>query len=98
MTRDRIMMLLCSQDYPEFMLEQTADKIEHLSPQISSAFEEWAEFGTKPTIEYCGYTYAKLIKNFGMKPIAAFLALDWLFREPEIASVALKRGIRKINK
>lgn len=97
MTRDRIMMLLCSQDYPEFMLEQTADKIEHLTPQISSAFEEWEKFGTEPTIEFCGYTYTKLVENFGMKPIAAFLALDWLSREPEKASAALKRGIRKIN-
>lgn len=97
MEKDKIIMLLCSQDYPEYMLEQTANKIERLSPPIASLFEVWADDGTEPQINICGYTYSNLIKGFGMKPIAAFLALDWLLREPEEASAALKRGIRKLN-
>ena len=30
MDRDNIIMLLCSQDYPQYMLEQTADKLENM--------------------------------------------------------------------
>ncbi len=97
MGRDNILMLLCAQEYPEFMLEQTADKIEHLSPNIAKAFEDWADKEVIPTMDVCGYSYGKLIKEFNMRPIAAFLALDWLTREPEKASEALKRGIRKIK-
>ena len=97
MNRDNILMLLCAQGYPEFMLEQTADKVEKLSYDIAKAFEDWVEDGTIPTMEICGYSYDKLIKNFNMRPIAAFLALDWLVREPEKASEALKRGIRKLK-
>ena len=97
MNRDKILMLLCSQEYPEFMLEQTADKIERLSPNIAEAFESWADERVEPTMEICGYSYEKLIKDFNMRPIGAFLTLDWLTREPEKATEALKRGIRKLK-
>ena len=97
MERDKIIMLLCSQDYPEFMLEQTADKLERLTPQIARLFETWAETEQKPDLEICGYSYSRLTRDFKMKPVAAFLALDWLVREPKKASAALNRGIRKLN-
>jgi len=96
MERDKIIMLLRSQDYLEFMLEQTADKIERLTPSVAQAFEIWSDSREVPEMEIYGYTYFNLIKDFGMKPIAAFLALDWLTRESKKASAALKRGIRKI--
>lgn len=94
MTRDRIIMILCSQEYPEFMLEQTADKLERLVPYVAKAFDAWAEYGEEPTLTVGDWTYSKLIKKFIMRPIAAFLALDWLIREPEKAEKVLKRGIK----
>lgn len=97
MERDKILMLLCSQDYPEFMLEQTADKIERLTPEIARHFETWAETDENPNLEICGYSFSRLTSEFKMKPVAAFLALDWLVREPKKASAALNRGIRKLN-
>ena len=30
MDRNNIIMILCSQDYPQYMLEQTADKLENM--------------------------------------------------------------------
>ena len=94
MTRDNLIMTLCAQDYPDYMLNQTIDKIEHMDERIKSAFEEWLDCNTIPTIEIEGWNYEKLVQTFKMRPVAAFLALDWLKREPEKASKALKRGIR----
>ena len=94
MNRDKIIMALCAQDYPASMLEQTADKIEHMDDCLKTAFEEWLDKGIIPTIDIEGWNYETLIKKFHMKPAAAYLALDWLIREPEKASKALKRGIR----
>lgn len=94
MNRDTIIQVLCAQDYPEYMLDQTADKVERLAPPIAQAFEDWVDEQTVPTISIEGWDYSRLIKDFKMRPVAAFLALDWLTREPEKASKALKRGIR----
>lgn len=98
MERDKIIMLLCAQNYPEYMLEQTADKVERLPHELSEALEEWADCGKEPDLEIQGYSYARLVKEYDMRPIGAFLTLDWLRREPEKAVAALKRGIRKIKK
>lgn len=87
-------MTLCAQDYPDYMLEQTADKIERMDERIKAAFEEWVDNDVIPTIEIEGWSYNKLVEKFKMRPVAAFLALDWLTREPEKAAKALKRGIR----
>ena len=94
MDRDNIIMLLCSQDYPQYMLEQTADKLENMNSCLMEAFEDWANNGTIPTIEVEGWSYKRLIEKFKMRPIAAFLALDWLIRDPEKASKSLKKSIR----
>lgn len=87
-------MTLCAQDYPDYMLEQTADKVERMDERIKAAFEEWVDSNVIPTIEIEGWNYDKLVKKFKMRPVAAFLALDWLTREPEKAAKALKRCIR----
>lgn len=98
MDRDKIIMLLCSQNYPEYLLEQTADKVEKLPQELSEALEEWADSGKEPEMDLCGYNFARLIKEYDMQPIGAILTLDWLRREPGKAVAALKRGIRKIKK
>ena len=94
MNRDNIIMTLCAQDYPDYMLEQTADKVERMDERIKAAFEEWGDNDVIPTIEIEGWSYNKLVEKFKMRPVAAFLALDWLTREPEKAAKALKRGLR----
>jgi uridine phosphorylase len=94
MDREKIIMILCAESYPEFMLEQTADKVEKLTPNINEAFEMWADTGNVPQIEIEGFTFTSLREKFNMRPVAVFLALDWLTREPQKAKVALNRGIR----
>lgn len=94
MNRDTIIQVLCAQDYPEFMLEQTADKIERFAPPIAQAFEDWVDDQIIPIICIEGWDYSRLIRDFNMRPVAAFLALDWLTREPEKANACLKRGIK----
>lgn len=94
MNRDTIIMTLCAQDYPEYMLEQTADKVERMDDRIKAAFEEWVDNGAIPVIEVEGWNYESLVSKFKMRPVAAFLTLDWLTRDPGKAAKALKRGIR----
>ena len=46
------------------------------------AKEGYPDFMIESTMEY------------KMKPIGAFITLDWLYREPDQAKKALKRGIK----
>lgn len=94
MNRDNIIMILCAQDYPDYMLDQTADKIERMDVRLKDAFEDWVNNDVTPSIVIEGWSYNLLIQKFNMRPVAAFLALDWLLRDPVKATNALKRGIR----
>lgn len=94
MNRDSIIMALCAQDYPDYMLDQTVNKIECMDERVKVAFEKWIDGNETPSLEIEGWNYDKLVANFKMRPVAAFLALDWLIRDPEKAIKALKRGIR----
>ena len=94
MERNKIIAVLTKESYPEFMMEQTANKIENFDAEIKDAFELWLSDETEPTITLEGYTYKDLVHQFGMKPVGAFITLDWLKKEPEKATKALERGIK----
>ena len=76
------------------MIEQTVAKIDNFQPSIKACFEKWVEDGTYPDIEIEGFTFRRLIEEQNKTPIAAFLALDWLVRDPDTAKVSLSRKTR----
>ncbi len=94
MNRDKIIAILKEQEYPEFMIESTTVKIEAFAPKVASVFSIWIENRLAPQIEIEGYSYNSLIEKFKMKPVGAFITLDWLIREPEVAISALEKGIK----
>lgn len=94
MERAEIINILSNEGYPEFMLEKTADKIEGFSETVAVAYADFQSNGTVPAITIAGYDYNGLVNDYGMKPTGAFITLDWLIREPEIAKEALEKGIK----
>lgn len=94
MKRIEIIEILKEEGYPDFILEKTADKIEAFNPDIATRFSEFCTNGTLPEIEIEGYNYKRLTEEFGMKPVGAFITLDWLVREPKKAKEALIKGIK----
>lgn len=94
MEKEQIIKVLKEQEYPEFMIENTINKIINFSPVVTKVFELWINNGREPNINIEGYSYTELVNNWGMKPIGAFITLDWLIREPEKAKTSLRKGIR----
>lgn len=94
MDRKILIDLLNEENYPAHMIENTINKLENLQPVISLAFTDWVFDGLFPSIVIEGYSYTILTNEYGMKPIGAFLTLDWLTRDPDKAVKALKRGFR----
>lgn len=94
MDRNMLLTLLKKESYPDYIVDATIEKIEKFQPSILDAFKLWISDGKTPDFSVEGYAFSDLIKQYDMKPVGAFLTLDWLLREPEKASHALKRGIR----
>ena len=94
MDRVRIKETLVEEQYPEFMIEKTADKIESFSPVVAKAFSYWCERKEDSNLVVEGFSFKDLISKWGMTPIGAFITIDWLIREPEKAKEALMKGIR----
>lgn len=94
MERIILLKLLKEEGYPAHLVDSTIEKIERFQPDIVSAFSSWLSDGKSPSISVAGYSFSDLIIQYGMKPVGAFITLDWLTRDPEKATNALKRGIR----
>lgn len=70
-----------------------------MQPPIRQAFTTWwaQQTGMLPTTPvYEGYNPASLAEQYHLRPVAAFLTLDWLATEPETARKALSEGYDEI--
>ena len=94
MNEQLIKSVLIEENYPDYMLAKTIEKINNLNPLIKDAFERWVTSGENPVICIEAYTVERLENEYGMKPVGAFLTLDWLVRNPENAKRALQKGYR----
>jgi len=92
MNDNQLIKLLKEEGYPSHMIENTILKLRKLSYPIDESFENWCTTGVLPLYCIGGYTFEKLTQDYKMKPVGAFLTLDWLVREPEKASAALLKG------
>ena len=59
-------------------------RIRKMDPQIKQSLEKFLETGRCSHTE-AGVSFTELIGSEGVKPVRAFLMLDWLKREPTMA-------------
>jgi hypothetical protein len=68
-----------------------------MQPPIREAFIHWWQTENLPdSPEYEGYTPTSLAADYNLRPVAAFLTLDWLATEPDVARKALSEGYDEI--
>lgn len=94
MERNVLLDLLKEEGYPAHMFDNTIEKIDKFQPDIAKVFLLWLKEGKTPCISVAGFSFSDLTGQYGMKPVGAFITLDWLIRDPEKASKALKAGYR----
>lgn len=94
MNNETLTKLLNEENYPVHMVEGTIAKLKKLQPVVADSFDSWLKQGKLPNIEIEGYTYSILANDYGMKPVGAFLTLDWLCRDPQKAILSLQKGIK----
>lgn len=75
--------------YPEENIEMLAGKIGQVDEEIKEAILNWLDTGSEAEMTIEGIQYNDLKDKAGMNPIAAYLTLDWINREPVEAVAAL---------
>lgn len=78
--------------YPEHGAQLVANEIADLAPAIMREFEKWWALGVIPETEVEGYTLISLMRDYDLNPIAAFLTLDWLTKDPMAAKAEISKG------
>jgi hypothetical protein len=80
--------------YPEYdksEMKDSLDKIDDFEDTLREELEKYLLQGESPACEKEGYDFERLIEEKKLHPIGAFLALDWLRREPEKAKEEFTR-------
>jgi len=91
--RDYIISRLADEfGYPAEGAHLVADKLAACAGEVQASFHKWWTTGHLDVLEVEQYTVQRLMNEHGMNPVAAFLTLDWLIREPEKARTSLARG------
>jgi len=93
MNKEALRSVLVEQhDYKHSQVDGVIDRIEAFSPPIAEAFAHWLATGEFVSPEIAGYTVQKIVEKQRMKPVAAFIQLQWLEDEPARALRSLRRG------
>jgi hypothetical protein len=93
-----ISRLVAEFGYSEKNAQRVALDLQACTPVIQEAFEKWWHGeGLDPHLEVKGFTLKRLTEEYRFGPIAAFLDMDWLIREPEKAAQALSEGYDAIE-
>ncbi len=93
-----IQILIEEKNYDKVQTERLAPKIEALPMDIKDALVKWIESGDIFSPEYNGYTVDKILKaKPGMTALAAYLALDWIRKDPKTAIKAVLTPVMKFT-
>ena len=84
--------------YPSAGTSVVAKKIMQFQPELLASFTAFIQKGELPQISVEDYDLERLMNEFDMNPIAGFLTLDWLMKEPEEAKLTLEQGYDTIKK
>lgn len=97
-TENIIKILVEEKEYDKCQTERLAPKIDALPAEIKSFLVKWIESGELSSPEYSGYTVEKILKEKpGMTALAAYLALDWIRKDPKTAIKAILTPVMKFT-
>ena len=79
--------------YSRDEIEHTLTAVEEMEPEVLNWLLDWMEGKGYPENPVEGVTVRDLIEKaeLSLNPVSAFLAVDWLKKEPEAAKYSLSR-------
>lgn len=93
---NKIKSLICEMGYTEKQAKHAISELRNMDKDLKKAFLWWIRNNEEPTIEIEGVTHTELMENLQMNPIAAFLFMDWLKKDPVAAKRTIFRSVDHI--
>lgn len=91
-----IKLLIEEKNYDKNQTERLSSKIDALPVNIRTSLIAWLEKNEITSPEYSGYTVNKILEaKPEMTVLAAYLALDWVRRDPNNAIKAILTPVMK---
>ena len=75
--------------FDDFQARESIKKIRAMDKKLKHSFYLWFKKGIKPDVMVGEYTFDELTGDLKMNEIKAFLFMDWLIKEPQVAENAL---------
>lgn len=82
-------ILLDEFDMQAAHVEQAAERICEFDSELAEKFAAYVKERKAPELAEGAYTFETLQQDYRLKPVGAFLMLDWLRRDRESAEYAL---------
>jgi hypothetical protein len=92
-----ISRLATCQGYSKREAERAAQELTNLPPHVYEAFARWWTTGETPSIELAGFSVERLVREWQMTEVAAFLTLGWLAEDPDAALAAIREGVDRVQ-
>ena len=91
---EKIIAKLVSAGYPEAAAKVTAQELSQIDSSLNKALCSWLENGDETDMTIEGFTLSELKAKHKMTYPAALLTMDWLIKEPKVATIAIQKGIK----
>lgn len=94
MNKEVIIKALISNQYPELQASGVADELMQIDLRLLPLLENWINQGNEQDFTVEGFSLLSLKDQYKLTYPAALLTIDWLIKDPQTASYAIKRGIK----
>ncbi len=94
MNKNLIVKKLTEHQYNQVQADGVASELMLIDTQLVPLLEKWIHNNIETDFSVEGFSLIELMSLYNMSYPAALLTIDWLIKEPETASFAIKKGIK----
>ena len=94
MEENEIKQILIERGYEEKAAEVVAHDLYAVQNDMKVCRDTWLQSGEELDFESHGFSIFGLMRRFGLKYPAALLSIDWVIRQPDLATKSINRGIK----
>lgn len=94
MNKDEIIQALQKHQYNQIQADGVANELSQIDSQLIPLLEKWIQDDTETDYAVEGFSILEFMSLYNMAYPAALLTIDWLIKDPQTATIAIKKGIK----
>ena len=94
MNKDEIVQAVQKHQYNQMQADGVANELSQIDSQLIPLLEKWIQDDTETDYAVEGFSILEFMSLYNMAYPAALLTIDWLIKDPQTATTAIKKGIK----